>query len=98
MGVVAVTTFEVSDVVRANRSLPEVPYQQAVEALLTTGFPEHHRRMIEEMARRGFSKAVPEAPPPRPVEACARYHGRLLGGVQFHPVVAAVHLAFMDHR
>jgi hypothetical protein len=34
----------------------------------------------------------------RPVEACARYHGKLLAGVPFHPVVAAAHRAFMDHR
>jgi hypothetical protein len=98
MNAATTTTFEVSDVVRATSPLPEVPYKQAVEALLTMVFPEHQRRIIKEMARRGFSKAVPEAPPPRSVEACARYHGRLLGGVQYHPVVAAVHLAFMDHR
>jgi hypothetical protein len=34
----------------------------------------------------------------RSVEACARYHGQLVGGVPFHPVVAAAHRAFMDHR
>lgn len=33
-----------------------------------------------------------------PVEACCKYHGRLVSGVPFHPVVAAVHRAFMDHR
>jgi hypothetical protein len=32
------------------------------------------------------------------VEACARYHGQLIAGVPFHPVVAAAHRAFMDHR
>ncbi len=34
----------------------------------------------------------------RSVEACARYHGHLIAGVPFHPVVAAAHRAFMDHR
>jgi hypothetical protein len=34
----------------------------------------------------------------RQIEACARYHGRLIGGLPFHPVVAAAHRAFMDHR
>jgi len=34
----------------------------------------------------------------RSVEACARYHGKLIAGVPFHPVVAAAHRAFMDHR
>jgi hypothetical protein len=32
------------------------------------------------------------------VEACARYHGNLIAGVPFHPVVAAAHRAFMNHR
>ncbi len=34
----------------------------------------------------------------RSVEACARYHGQLIAGVPFHPVVAVAHRAFMDHR
>jgi hypothetical protein len=34
----------------------------------------------------------------RSVEACARYHGQLIARVPFHPVVAAAHRAFMDHR
>src|SRR5262249_20575720 len=32
------------------------------------------------------------------VEACSCYHGHLVAGVNFHPVVAAIHLAFNDHR
>src|SRR5262249_20473789 len=98
MKTTTVTTFEVSDIVRANQPLPEVPYKQAVEALLTTRLPEHHRRMVEDTAKRGFSIPLPEVPPYRPVEACTRYHGRLLADMVFHPVVAAVHRAFMDHR
>jgi hypothetical protein len=74
-----------------------VPYKQAVEALLPPSLPEHERRRIEAMAKRGYAVPLPEAPS-RPVEACARYHGRLVGRVAFHPFVAAVHHAFMDHR
>jgi Domain of unknown function (DUF4419) len=36
--------------------------------------------------------------PPREIEACSRYHGRLVADVVFHPLVAALHLAFRDHR
>ena len=34
----------------------------------------------------------------RSVEACSRYYGKLVAKVGFHPVLAAIHLAFMDHR
>ena len=71
------TTFSVSDVEPATTPLPEVPYKEAVEALLKTAAPYHRSRSVE---------------------ACARYHGQLIAGVPFHPVVAAAHRAFMDHR
>ena len=76
------STFSVSDVSPATTPLAEVPYKEAVEALLNTSVPERRSRSAM----------------PRPVEACARYHGQLVAGVPFHPVVAAVHRAFMDHR
>jgi hypothetical protein len=38
-----VTTFEVSDVVRANQPLPEVPYKEAIEERLTRGLPKNDR-------------------------------------------------------
>jgi hypothetical protein len=98
MDAVRTTTFEVSDVERAGTLLPEVSYKEAVEALLTRHIPERDRRMAEDLAERGFSMVLPEAAPFRPVEACNRYHGRLLPRVPFHPVVAAVHIAFMSHR
>jgi hypothetical protein len=98
MKTTTVTTFKVSDVERATSPLPQVPYKQAVEALLTTGLPEDERRMIEDWAKQGFSIALPEARASRPVEACTRYHGRLVAEVAFHPVVAAIHLAFLGHR
>jgi hypothetical protein len=90
------TTFDVSDVQRATEPLPQVPYKEAVEAQITPGVSEEHRHLIEEMGRSSFR--LPKAPPSMPVEACTRYHGRLLADVSYHPVVAAVHQAFMDHR
>jgi hypothetical protein len=97
MNTATTTTFEVSDVKRATEPLPEVPYKEAVEALLTTGIPSADRQFIETMRRRGNSFRLPQAPPSLLVEACTRYHGRLLADVSFHPVVA-VHHAFMGHR
>jgi hypothetical protein len=78
--------------------LPEVPYKQAVEALLRLYIPEGNRRLIEHLISRGSGIELPVPPSPRPIEACSRYHGRLLGEVVFHPVVAAVQTAFMGHR
>ncbi len=77
MSKLATNTFVVSDVEPATTPLLEVPYKEAVEALMRTAIP----------ARRS-----------RSVQACARYHGQLIAGVPFHPVVAAAHRAFMDHR
>ncbi len=33
-----------------------------------------------------------------PVEACSRYHGRLVANVRSHPLIAALHAAFTTHR
>ncbi|MHC5537141.1 DUF4419 domain-containing protein [Singulisphaera rosea] len=98
MDVATATTFEVSEVVRAVAPLPEVPYKQAVESLLTIAIPESDRKRVERMASRGSSVKLPQGPPGRPVEACTRYYGLLVGGVNFHPIMAAAHTAFMDHR
>ncbi len=94
MSTATTTTFEVSDVKPATRPLPEVPYKEAIEALLSTGISTADRQFIEEMGRR--DKPVP--PPSVPVESCTRYHGRLLADVSYHPAVAAIHLAFMNHH
>jgi hypothetical protein len=77
MNKVTTTSFLVSDVAPATTPLEEVPYKEAVDALLRTS--DHSRHSC-------------------PVEACSRYHGKLIAGVPFHPVVAAAHRAFMDHR
>jgi hypothetical protein len=33
-----------------------------------------------------------------PIEACARYRGQLLANVNYHPLVAALHCAYAEHR
>jgi hypothetical protein len=81
------TVIEVAKVSPAKAALSEVPYKTAVEALLTkppSRWPGETRRAVTR--------------PTKPVEACSRYHGQLVAGVNFHPVVAAIHLAFNDHR
>jgi hypothetical protein len=94
----ASVTFTVAYVERATSLLPEVTCNHAIEGLLTIGMSEHDRRRLEEFKRKGWLVPIPEPPPTRPVEACARYHGTLVADVSWHPVVAAVHLAFLDHR
>ena len=97
MSTATTTTFEVSNVKRATEPLPEVSYKEAVEALLTTGIPPTDRSVHRIVAEPSVGYRFPK-PPSLPVEACTRYHGRLLADVSFHPVVAAVDRAFMDHR
>ncbi len=83
----AATVIEVTHVKPATAALPEVPFKTGVEALLTrppSRWPEEQQSAT--------------APPSRPVEACSRYHGQLVADVAYHPVVAAIHLAFNDHR
>ena len=89
----APTTFPVSDVRPATEPLREVPYKEAVEALLRPPAPPFE--LPQGLQLVGFG---PASPPSSPVEACTRYHGRLVAGVEFHPVVAAVHEAFQEHR
>ena len=91
-------TFPVADVERATTVLPEESYKAAVESLLTIGLTERDRQRLEEFKRKGWQVPMPEPPPTRPIEACARYYGTLVADVPWHPVVAAVHLAFLDHR
>src|SRR5262249_8984637 len=112
------TTFEVSRVSRATEPLPEVPYLQAVDTLLSGPFSLEKQRLREHLAlceRRPDAAGgesdpwagrlkhrlalleADEAAMARPVEACSRYHGRLVEGVLAHPVVAALHRAFTQH-
>lgn len=34
----------------------------------------------------------------RIIESCSQYRGRLVAFINFHPVVAAIHYAFNEHR
>ena len=67
MKMTTATTFEVSDVVRAVQPLPEVPYKQAVEALLTKGNPDREDEWDDEEEVDDLSDDRPEPAPPRPV-------------------------------
>jgi hypothetical protein len=94
MNSVTTTTFPVSDVRRATTPLSEVPYKQAIDAL----FHEQPEFTFSEvLGKKPPPVAVRKAPHGR-VEACTRYHGRLLADVRFHPLVGALHFAFLDHR
>jgi hypothetical protein len=79
-----VTVIEVAEVAPATAALPEVQYKAAVEALLAK---PPSRWQEAQPGQVGL-----------PVEACSRYHGRLVAEVYFHPVVAALAQAFDDHR
>ncbi len=82
-----VTTIDVANVTPASAALPEVSYKVAVEALLV----KPPSRLPGKTERTAARSAMP-------VEACSQYHGQLVAHVAFHPVVAAIHLAFKDHR
>ncbi len=88
------TSFSVSDVSLATTPLPEIPYKVAVESLLRAGTLGWMDDEIDDEPTDTLSRSATT----RPLEACARYHGRLVSGVPFHPFVAAVHKAFIDHR
>lgn len=81
------TAIEVAKVTKASEALPEVPYIRAVEALLTKPPSQFHGEPKQTIIH-----------PTRTVESCSRYHGKLVANVNFHPVMAAIHLAFCDHR
>jgi hypothetical protein len=69
--------------------------------LAAAHLPEDRRRlaqMLLENARSNLpviEQALLEARPP---EACSRYHGRLVAGLENHPFLAAVARAYADHR
>lgn len=90
------TVIDVADVTPASTSLPEVPYKTAVECLLTSPMSPESAWMLQQLPAE-LRPAQP-AGPLVPVEACSRYHGQLVANVHFHPVMAAVDLAFREHR
>jgi hypothetical protein len=81
------TVIPVANVSLANSPFPEVSSLVAVQALLQKP-PPRFRRDTSERA----------APPSRPPEACSCHHGTLVANVFFHPVIAAIHQAYCDHR
>jgi len=84
------TVFEVSEVSQADKPLPEVPYYEAIEALLKKPVSRWLEEDEADIALLDQSK--------RTIESCSQYRGQLVAFVQFHPVVAAIHMAFDDHR
>jgi hypothetical protein len=74
----------VSDVVPAAEALTEVPYATGVEGTISP---------VPARVRPWAGHA-----PGQPVRACSRYHGSLVAGIEYHPVVAATSVAFNDHR
>lgn len=96
------STFAVSDVKRATQPLRDNSYYDAVWGLLNHRqlFAEDDALMelVGEWEEFDSETRSHKTPAPRPIEACSRYHGRLLGNVLAHPVIVAVHRAFMEHR
>jgi hypothetical protein len=114
------STFEVSAVPRATEPLPEVPYYQAIDSLLSQPLCHKKERLQEQIAffdrfradersddtREWLTQCkqqlavieASEATATRSIEACSRYHGRLVADVLAHPVIVALHRGFMQHR
>ena len=81
------TVISVSDVAPASEPLPDLPYKEAVDWLLNgPDVPLPAEMQAQTTWKR------------RTVEACSRYHGRLVGYVNLHPVIESVHRAYADHR
>jgi hypothetical protein len=74
------TVIDVANVTAASTALAEVPFNLAVDTLISPSTPPTDRL------------------PMTAIEGCSDFHGRLVADVRFHPGVAAIHLAFNDHR
>ncbi len=90
--------FEVSKVSQADKPLPEVPYYEAVEVLLKKPISSWWYEDTVDETNLEEDKIAPPVQSERTIEACSQYRGRLVAFVQFHPVIAAIHKAFNDHR
>jgi hypothetical protein len=53
---------------------------------------------LERSKRELAAVEADEASATRPIEACSRYHGRLVADVLTHPLVVSLHRAFQQHR
>jgi hypothetical protein len=80
------TEFEVSKVEPVKKLLPELPYFESIELLLNP--PQSEFADIRKKIQRKTLKK----------EACANYQDTLVGKIEFHPVMAALHNAYHGHR
>ncbi len=80
------TTFTLHNVTPAKRPLPICKPQESVATLLTT----IDRNQRDEADR-------PSELRPK-LEACCDYSTDCVAGIDFHPLVAAVHYAYSEHR
>jgi hypothetical protein len=70
-----------------------------MNAVTTTTFAVSDvKKATEPLPEVSYKEAVEAQVSKGPIESCSRYHGRLLDRVAVHPVVAAVHRAFMYHH
>lgn len=108
------TTLRVSNVSPATARLPEVPGADAVQALLAIPPRPRFNRItpsevdgadditaeedISEEWDQFMGWRPPPATPPKPIEDCSASDRSLVDGIRFHPLVAAVAIAFREHR
>jgi hypothetical protein len=67
-------------------------------AATTTFAVSNVKSRTEPQSEVPYKQAVEAQVSSGPIEACSRYHGRLLERVVSHPVISAVHRAFMSHH
>src|SRR5262245_7822650 len=97
------TSFHVSEVQVASEPLEEIPTPDAVDALIKPATTADYYRFLERFPPNQIhSRSAPvgarRSQRVLGIEACSRYHGHMVSGVAFHPMIAALHLAFKDHR
>jgi len=97
MTVSTITTFEVSSVERATIPMPEVSAREVILGLLAG----HDPRLDRFLARLGKTHedfGIPQRRHVPSFEACSRLGGSLVADIAYHPMVAALERAFVDHR
>jgi hypothetical protein len=102
------TTFTIADVEPATEPLPQVPYAVAVDRYLRPqqALADRKRQYIhdfEPMLRRDgvldqHEEELARLHVPSPLEACSRGAYPLVAGIDHHPLMAALHLAYAQHR
>jgi Domain of unknown function (DUF4419) len=102
------TTFPVADVEPATKALAQVPYAVAVDRYLRPqqALADCMRQYIhdfEPMLRRsGFldreRQELAMLRVPSPLQTCSRGADQLVAGIDHHPLMAALQLAYAQHR